>query len=374
VAEHDEHDPLLVAALLDREPPASERTAGELLVASCPECAELHAELVSLVSAAAALPAPERPRDFRLTEADAARLREPLAATARLDGEMHDTREHATHDTLLVAALADRTVPEPDRDRAEALIARCGLCRSLHADLLAIRTATIALPPATRSRDYTLTEADAVRLRPRGLRRIAAVFGSARDGFSRPLAIGLTTLGLAGLIAANIPSFGAGTTLQTVGSGVTSDSSKVELNAAATNPGSGTGAGAALAPVAPAASAAASAAAVSSSKPDYGTNRASAAAAPVASAAPPAPEATTDTSGKTLADAGASPSQDDTTIFEGQDAGNSPGATGGGTLGLASEPAGDNGISLLVIVSGTLLIAGLGLFALRWTSRRFDDD
>jgi hypothetical protein len=285
---------------------------------------------------------------------------------------MHDTREHATHDTLLVAALADRTVPEPDRDRAEALIAGCGLCRSLHADLLAIRTATIVLPPATRSRDYTLTEADAARLRPRGWRRMAAAFGSARDGFSRPLAIGLTTLGLAGLIAANIPSFGSGTTLQTVGSGVTSDSSKVELNAAAT--GSGTGAGAALAPVAPAASAAASAAAaVSSSEPDYGTNRTSVAAAPVASAAPPAPQAT-DASGKGLTDAGASPSQDDTTIFEGQDAGNSPGATDGGTLGLASEPAGDNGISLLVIVSGTLLIAGLGLFALRWTSRRLDDD
>jgi hypothetical protein len=36
--------------------------------------------------------------------------------------------------------------------------------------------------------------------------------------------------------------------------------------------------------------------------------------------------------------------------------------------GLA-EDAG--GVSQLVVISGTLLIVGLGLFALRWTSRRF---
>jgi hypothetical protein len=28
-------------------------------------------------------------------------------------------------------------------------------------------------------------------------------------------------------------------------------------------------------------------------------------------------------------------------------------------------------VSQLVVISGTLLIIGLGLFALRWTSRRF---
>ena len=66
--------------------------------------------------------------------------------------------------------------------------------------------------------------------------------------------------------------------------------------------------------------------------------------------------------------------QDDTTIFEGQDAGNTPAATAGDNLAITSEAAGDGGFSLLVIVSGTLLIAGLGLFALRWTSRRLDDD
>ena len=54
---------------------ASETSAARALVASCPACAELHADLVSIMAATTALPAPRRTRDFRLTEADAARLR-----------------------------------------------------------------------------------------------------------------------------------------------------------------------------------------------------------------------------------------------------------------------------------------------------------
>ena len=65
-----------------------------------------------------------------------------------------------------------------------------------------------AIPAAaipTRPRDFTLTPADAARLRPRGLRRWLAGIGTARDGVSFPLALGLTTMGIAGLLFATVP-------------------------------------------------------------------------------------------------------------------------------------------------------------------------
>ena len=66
MADHDEHDPLLVAALLDRDLSESERAAGELLVASCPECAD----------------APRRTPDARDGGRDACRPRRDRATSA----------------------------------------------------------------------------------------------------------------------------------------------------------------------------------------------------------------------------------------------------------------------------------------------------
>jgi hypothetical protein len=50
----------------------------------------------------------------------------------------------------------------------------------------------------------------------------------------------------------------------------------------------------------------------------------------------------------------------------------------GSGMDLAAEPPPEvalapdsSGVSQLVVMSGSLLIVGLGLFALRWTSRRF---
>jgi hypothetical protein len=107
--------------------------------------------------------------------------------------------DHAAHDPLLVAAAADRG------GRLPADLAACPACTSLHAELVAIAAAvpTSALP--ARPRDYTLTPADAARLRPGGWRRWLAAIGSARDVVTRPLAIGFTTLGLAGLLVATVP-------------------------------------------------------------------------------------------------------------------------------------------------------------------------
>jgi hypothetical protein len=67
------------------------------------------------------------------------------------------------------------------------------------------------LPVPARTRDFTLTTSDAARLRGSRWRRLIAAIGSSRDVFSRPLAIGLTTLGVAGLLVASVPMpFGAG--------------------------------------------------------------------------------------------------------------------------------------------------------------------
>ena len=54
-------------------------------------------------------------------------------------------------------------------------------------------------------RDYALSSEDARRASRTGWRRLVAVFGSTRDAFSRPLAIGLTTIGLAGLLVTTVP-------------------------------------------------------------------------------------------------------------------------------------------------------------------------
>ena len=215
---HAEHDPLIVAALLDRDLEGEERAIAEARIASCASCAALHADLVALSVATSTQPTPARPRAFTLTAADAARLAtdaagEPGSTMPRLTGVMTDpftSSDHASHDTILVASLADHSLPASERTAAEALVAACSQCADLHADLLALRAATRAMPTPARPTDYTLTPRDAVRLRSGGWRRFVAILGTSRDALSRPLAVGLTTLGLAGLLVATLPSFSMG--------------------------------------------------------------------------------------------------------------------------------------------------------------------
>ena len=163
---------------------------------SCPECAELHADLLALSAAPAGCRPAPRPRDFRLTAADADASprgpREP-AGSKRPSGGCDDrptTDDHATPRHLLVASLADHFARTDRAIGAEALVAACDDCADLHADLLALRDATRAMPTPPRPRDYALTPADAARLRRGGWRRFVAAFGSPRDVFSRPLAVG----------------------------------------------------------------------------------------------------------------------------------------------------------------------------------------
>lgn len=120
---------------------------------------------------------------------------------------------HDRHDTMLVAALAAGDLAATDRDQAIALTASCADCATLRDDLVAIARATASVPPpiAASGRDFRLTPADAARLRPGGWRRLVAAFSAPRAALTRPLGVGLTTLGLVGLLIGNVQLTPGGT-------------------------------------------------------------------------------------------------------------------------------------------------------------------
>ena len=212
---HGSHDLEAIVAFADGELAGAELEAATTQVQDCGDCADLVADLRSLALADRQLATPGRPRDFQLTPADAQRLGrlgpEPLVMATRLGPDMTGTpTTHAAHDPELIAAAVDGMLEGPERLMADAWLAACATCTELHADLLAIASAERALPTPTRPRDLRLTPADAQRLRPRGFRAILAAIGSSRDAFSKPLAVGLTTLGLAGLLVGTVPSLGLG--------------------------------------------------------------------------------------------------------------------------------------------------------------------
>lgn len=72
---HAQHDGLLVAAHAAGDVGGDELRAARELVATCPECARLFDDLRLIQTATAAIPTVPRTRDFRLTAADAGRLR-----------------------------------------------------------------------------------------------------------------------------------------------------------------------------------------------------------------------------------------------------------------------------------------------------------
>lgn len=110
---------------------------------------------------------------------------------------------HDRHDATAIAEAADRGGPGR---LARTLMAACGDCARLAGDLQALALALPATATPARPRDFTLAEADARRLRSRSLRRWLARIGTASDSVTRPLAVGLTTLGIAGLLVATVPA------------------------------------------------------------------------------------------------------------------------------------------------------------------------
>jgi len=113
--------------------------------------------------------------------------------------------DHTLHDRSLIAGLAAGDLSDPDRNRANELLASCDDCTQLQADLLAIALATRQLPaPIAPARDFRLTDAQAAGLR-RGswLRAALRPFGASRSAV-RPVAAAFTSLGVAGLLVATL--------------------------------------------------------------------------------------------------------------------------------------------------------------------------
>jgi hypothetical protein len=122
----------------------------------------------------------------------------------------HVSDQHDQHDQLLVVSLAAGDLTGADRDRATSQIADCAQCARLNDDLLVIARATAALPAAVRPRDFQLSPEQAARLRPAGLRRLVAAFAQPRLAMTRQLGVGLTTLGVAGLMLSVLGSVNLG--------------------------------------------------------------------------------------------------------------------------------------------------------------------
>ena len=186
------------------------------------------------------------------------------------DTDVHAT-SHDRHDRLLVAALAADDLAGTDRDQALALTRTCPDCAILLADLRSIAQATAVAPPPirVRPRDFRLTEADAGRLRPSGWRRFVGALSRPTLVWSRPLGVGLATLGLAGLLIGNVQIGGS-----SAGSPARATTAAQDAAAASDSGGSLSGGGPVpaaaasggnLGPVSGAASPAAS------SAPNYGT-------------------------------------------------------------------------------------------------------
>lgn len=115
---------------------------------------------------------------------------------------------HLRHDTIAVAAAADRG------SQLAAAHQSCPHCVRLYEDvvLIAALAPTSAVPP--RTRDFRLTGADAAHLRELSWTGWWRVIGSSRDSVTGPVALALTTLGLAGIVLTSVPalvpSLGAG--------------------------------------------------------------------------------------------------------------------------------------------------------------------
>jgi hypothetical protein len=277
------------------------------------------------------------------------------------------TSAHESHDLLVVAAFAADDASPADRERALTLVETCTDCAILAADIRAIASATAVLPAPVRPRDFRLTEADAARIRPTGWRRALRSLAGPRLAFTRPLAAGLTTLGLVGVIVTSVP--------MGMFSGAT--------GGAASGPGADSGA-AAQAPAAtppaeystPAAGASPASSAAAAQDRSLESARASASAAvlqPMATLASPLPfpgvnpgqgqgGAITTSPAPTKASEEAGPV---VTAGEPDVAGGRDAEPETNLFASQEAPA-----SPLFVLSMTLLLVGLGLFLLRWTARR----
>jgi hypothetical protein len=72
---HAQHDTFLIAAFAADDVTPADRERAKSQLAGCHECRALRDDLLAIVAATRAMPAPAAPRDFRLTDAQARGLR-----------------------------------------------------------------------------------------------------------------------------------------------------------------------------------------------------------------------------------------------------------------------------------------------------------
>lgn len=109
---------------------------------------------------------------------------------------------HEQHDALLVAQLAVDDPLEPHRhDEARRLVATCGACAELAADLRAVSGAVAWEPVPPRRRDFRLTVEQAEQLQGNAVTRTLRRLSLPRSRVFRPAAAGIMTVGLAFMVA-----------------------------------------------------------------------------------------------------------------------------------------------------------------------------
>jgi hypothetical protein len=264
-----------------------------------------------------------------------------------------------------VAALAAGDLELIARTEAETLVSTCDDCAELFADLKVIAVATAALPDVPRTRDFRITAADAARLRPRGWRALVDAIGGARAGFTRPLAAGLTTLGLVGLLVTTIPSALSG---QAGAAPVAAPDDGARYSYASAAPAS-----AAAAPVAGAGPDVHASPPVVALGPSAGPSAAASTAPQVDTGTPAATRDSVEAVG-TVAPTPVGNGVQPPGTKGGRGTGAGATASGGTTDESASgalfgSNTGNGGWPLLPI-SIVCLVAGLGLFAIRWSARQ----
>ena len=227
----------------------------------------------------------------------------------------NESSNHAAHDLLLIAEFATGEASVEQQAAAAAQTAECADCATLADDLRALSRATAELPQPARPRDFTLTPEMASRIRRRGWRRLLAAFGTPKFELVRPLAAGLTTLGLAGFLLGAAPGLGGSPSAAPTAADTTYVGRN---NAEASQP-----------------------------PPQVVENYSQDSGRPAAGQQP----------GGSGSLAGGDSDPDD---------GATPGTNEAARVG--TRPA-----SPLVVLSGSFLIVGLGLFALRWSARRLGD-
>jgi hypothetical protein len=115
--------------------------------------------------------------------------------------------DHASHDQLLIAAHVAGDTSATESSQASSLLAICPDCRQAAADLAAIAAASRDVPAPKRSRDFRLTQEQALRLRRRSpLARLGQIL-LAPGGPARALPGALMTVGLAALLVSAVPGF-----------------------------------------------------------------------------------------------------------------------------------------------------------------------